>query len=93
MFVTHYPAVVQLADRFPQNVTNRHMGYILDKSGDSEGGSQEEDVLVFLYGLTEGACPKSFGLNVARLAGLEQGIIHKARSKADYFLSVTEELR
>ena len=69
------------------------MGYILDKSGDSEGGSQEEDVLVFLYALTEGACPKSFGLNVARLAGLEQGIIHKARSKADYFLSVTEELR
>jgi len=91
--VTHYPAVVQLADRFPQNVANRHMGYILDKSEDSEGGNQDEDVLVFLYTLTEGACPKSFGLNVARLAGLEKEIIHRARIKADYFLSVTEELR
>jgi DNA mismatch repair protein MSH6 len=37
--------------------------------GVGEGGLEE---VTFLYRLTPGACPKSYGVNVARLAGLFQ---------------------
>jgi DNA mismatch repair ATPase MutS len=36
----------------------------------------------FLYKLTHGACPKSYGHNVARLAGLPASIVAKAAVKA-----------
>lgn len=36
-----------------------------------EGGGGLEEV-TFLYRLTPGACPKSYGVNVARLAGNSQ---------------------
>lgn len=35
--------------------------------GDGDGGVDE---VTFLYRLTPGACPKSYGVNVARLAGM-----------------------
>lgn len=35
--------------------------------GDGIGGVDE---VTFLYRLTPGACPKSYGVNVARLAGM-----------------------
>jgi DNA mismatch repair protein MSH6 len=33
-------------------------------------GSEGLDEVTFLYRLTAGACPKSYGVNVARLAGM-----------------------
>jgi len=36
---------------------------------EGEGGLEE---VTFLYRLTPGACPKSYGVNVARLAGYYQ---------------------
>lgn len=38
--------------------------------------------VTFLYNLTDGACPKSYGLNVARLAGLPDGVVNRAASFA-----------
>lgn len=35
--------------------------------GDGADGTEE---VTFLYRLTLGACPKSYGVNVARLAGM-----------------------
>lgn len=55
-------------------------------------GSGEKEV-VFLYTLTAGKCPKSFGLNVAQLAGLPLVIIEKAKSKAEVFSSKTDSQR
>lgn len=34
--------------------------------GNGDGGVEE---VTFLYRLTPGACPKSYGVNIARLAG------------------------
>lgn len=34
------------------------------------GGIEGLDEVTFLYRLTPGACPKSYGVNVARLAGM-----------------------
>ena len=38
--------------------------------------------VTFLYKLTDGACPKSYGVNVARLAGLPDDIVKRASSFA-----------
>ena len=38
--------------------------------------------VTFLYTLTDGACPKSYGVNVARLAGLPDEVIKRASSFA-----------
>ena len=35
-----------------------------------EEGEGEEENITFLYKFTEGACPKSYGFNAARLAGI-----------------------
>ena len=35
---------------------------------DEEGGAEES--ITFLYKFVEGACPKSYGFNAARLAGI-----------------------
>ena len=37
--------------------------------GEGEEGCEEETI-TFLYKFIEGACPKSYGFNVAKLAGL-----------------------
>lgn len=38
--------------------------------------------VTFLYTLMDGACPKSYGVNVARLAGLPDEVIERASSFA-----------
>ena len=46
---------------------------------EEEGG---EEAITFLYKFTEGACPKSYGFNVAQLASLPSSVITLARRKA-----------
>lgn len=41
-----------------------------------------EEAVTFLYKLAEGSCPKSYGFNAARLAGLPKNIIANAREVA-----------
>lgn len=45
--------------------------------------TDEEDTksqrITFLYTLGEGVCPKSFGINVARLAGLPEAVLKNAQ--------------
>lgn len=42
----------------------------------------EQESITFLYKFTEGACPKSYGFNVAKLAGLPSNVIALAKRKA-----------
>lgn len=44
---------------------------------DEEEG--EGDNITFLYTLGDGACPKSFGINVARLANLPDEVLENAK--------------
>lgn len=48
---------------------------------DNEEDPSEETV-TFLYKLTQGACPKSYGFNAARLAGIPAQIIKRGHNKA-----------
>lgn len=54
------------------------------KERDSEVAEQV-GMITFLYLLGEGGCPKSFGINVARLARLPQEVIVAARQASTDF--------
>jgi DNA mismatch repair protein MutS len=67
LFATHYHELTELADRL-SGVKNYHVG--VKESG---GG------IVFLRKVEEGAADKSYGIEVAKLAGLPNDVIHRAR--------------
>ncbi|KAJ1723512.1 Mismatch repair protein msh3 [Coemansia erecta] len=77
LFVTHYAHIV---DAFAANdsVKPCHMAYVEEKTAD---GIAE---LTFLYALREGASRDSFGLNVARIAGLPHALLLRARERAEW---------
>jgi DNA mismatch repair protein MSH6 len=45
---------------------------------DNDDDSEKKSI-AFLYTLGEGPCPKSFGVNVARLAGLPDDVLERAK--------------
>ena len=47
--------------------------------------NEAQDEVVFLYKFQPGECPQSFGLNVARMAGIPRGVLDRARVKATEF--------
>jgi DNA mismatch repair protein MutS len=67
LFATHYHELTELADRL-SGVKNYRVG--VKESG---GG------IVFLRKVEEGAADKSYGIEVAKLAGLPNDVIHRAR--------------
>jgi DNA mismatch repair protein MSH3 len=66
LFITHYPSIGTLAERYPGALQNFHMAYL------EKPRAQQDDApsITFLYRLTPGMCDRSFGLNVARMADL-----------------------
>ncbi|KAK5943060.1 Mismatch repair protein msh3 [Knufia obscura] len=74
LFITHYQVLARLANSFEGELKNVHMRF----SEHGDGG----DNVTFLYEVGEGIAHRSYGLNVARLAGLEAGVIDLAREKS-----------
>jgi DNA mismatch repair protein MSH6 len=74
LFATHYHT---LCDDFAgsANVALGHMGCLVEEGEAAEGGGPAAPRVTFLYKFAAGACPKSYGLNVARLARLPESII------------------
>lgn len=79
LFSTHYQA---LTEEFSlcSKVRNMHMGFMIDEN-DSRS-------VIFLYKLTNGACPKSYGMNVAQLAGVPSSVVDVAEKIATEFEKV-----
>ncbi|KAJ7046634.1 muts domain V-domain-containing protein [Mycena alexandri] len=74
LFITHYPLVAsELEKKFPDRVQNIHVGY----HSETSGVNGRRDV-TFLYRLTSGIAPDSFGVECARLAGLPESILSNA---------------
>jgi DNA mismatch repair protein MutS len=67
LFATHYHELTELAERL-SGVKNFHV--TVKESG---GG------IVFLRKVTEGAADKSYGIEVAKLAGLPADVVRRAR--------------
>ncbi|CAH2054352.1 unnamed protein product, partial [Iphiclides podalirius] len=79
VFSTHYHALVRYLAKEP-NLVLGHMACMVetDESVDTENDIPEETI-TFLYKLTPGACPKSYGFNAARLAGIPRDITRRAQ--------------
>ncbi|KAK6118119.1 hypothetical protein DH2020_048103 [Rehmannia glutinosa] len=78
MFSTHYHRLAVEYQKDPK-VSLRHMACEVVK------GVGDLEEVIFLYKLTPGACPKSYGVNVARLAGLPDTVLQKAAAKSQEF--------
>lgn len=78
MFSTHYHRLAIDFQKDPK-VSLCHMGC---QVGTGAGGVEE---VTFLYRMMPGACPKSYGVNVARLAGLPDKVLLRAAAKSREF--------
>lgn len=75
LFSTHYH---NLVDNFhnDKRITLGHMACMVESDGNDDDPTQE--TVTFLYKYTDGACPKSYGFNAAKLAGMPMSIIKRA---------------
>ena len=55
------------------------------EENEKEKGDDKEEEVTFLYKLCPGSSPRSYGINVARLAGLPQAVLDLAREKSKSF--------
>jgi len=44
-----------------------------------------QETVTFLYKYSDGACPKSYGFNAAKLAGMSNSVIKRAHEVVLYF--------
>ncbi|CUS49114.1 MAG: DNA mismatch repair protein MutS [Idiomarinaceae bacterium HL-53] len=69
LFATHYFELTKLADSLPKTV-NLHFDAI-----------EENDVIAFKHQVEDGAASKSFGIQVAKLAGVPDHVLQLAKNK------------
>ncbi|NXO76777.1 MSH6 protein, partial [Sitta europaea] len=88
LFSTHYHSLVE-DHSHSGAVRLGHMACMVEN--ESEDPSQE--TITFLYKFIEGACPKSYGFNAARLADIPEEVIQQGHRKAKEFEKATLSLR
>lgn len=81
IFSTHYHLLVEEV-KHNKNISNYHMSLSID---------DKQERIIFLYKFIKGVCPKSFGIHIAKLAGIPQEIIDLAHEKSVLFENVTDE--
>ena len=90
LFSTHYHTLLEDWKEDP-SVRLGHMECVVDNETtevdmDEDGGDNtQKQHITFLYTLGDGSCPKSFGINVAKLAGLPDEVLSKARTISTNF--------
>lgn len=74
LFSTHYHSLV---DNFQDDnrITLGHMACMVENEDNDD---PTEETVTFLYKYTDGPCPKSYGFNAAKLAGMPREIIRHA---------------
>jgi DNA mismatch repair protein MSH3 len=76
LFITHYQSLARMADHFDGELKNVHMRFT-----EEENGTGENDI-TFLYEVGEGVAHRSYGLNVAKLAGLPKTLLDEASRRS-----------
>ncbi|KAJ4752225.1 DNA mismatch repair protein MutS [Rhynchospora pubera] len=74
LFATHYHPLTKEFASHPR-VSLQHMACVFQAKG---GNLTDEKELIFLYRLTSGACPESYGLQVALMAGIPKQVVEAA---------------
>ena len=69
LFATHYFELTQLADDL-EHAVNVHLT-----------ATEHDDSIVFLHNVHDGPASQSYGLQVAKLAGVPQDVIHNAKTQ------------
>ncbi len=69
LFATHYFELTRLPDELP-GIANVHLD-----------ATEHHDSIVFLHKVQEGPASKSYGLQVARLAGIPEGVLSQAQTQ------------
>uniref|UniRef100_T1GJY4 DNA mismatch repair proteins mutS family domain-containing protein n=1 Tax=Megaselia scalaris TaxID=36166 RepID=T1GJY4_MEGSC len=84
LFSTHYH---NLVDYFhgDKRVTFGHMACMVEND---ETDNPTEETVTFLYKYASGSCPKSYGFNAAKLAGMSNDIINKAYKLSKHMESI-----
>jgi DNA mismatch repair protein MutS len=75
LFATHYFEMTQLADQLPQ-VENVHLE-----------ATEHDDNIIFMHKVLPGPASQSYGLQVAKLAGVPHKVISEARKKLQHLES------
>jgi DNA mismatch repair protein MutS len=76
LFATHYFELTRLAESYPQ-LANVHLDAV-----------EHHDRIVFLHAVEEGPANQSYGLQVAKLAGVPQTVLRTAKN---YLLKLEQE--
>lgn len=87
LFITHYPSLHVLESEHKQ-VKNLHMAFIEKKA--AEGKKNDWPEVIFLYKLVRGVVSNLYGLNVAKLAGVDLPIIENAYQVSESMKTLIE---
>ncbi|GEQ72918.1 hypothetical protein JCM33374_g6606 [Metschnikowia sp. JCM 33374] len=87
LFITHYPSL-HVLEREHDAVKNHHMAFVEKHS--QHGDEKEWPEVVFLYKLVAGVVSNSYGLNVAKLAGIDKTVIDAAHKMSESMKSDVE---
>jgi DNA mismatch repair protein MutS len=71
MFATHYHELTELSEVM-KGIRNYNLAV-----------RQWQDEIIFLYKVTEGSCDESFGIHVAKLAGMPNSVVKRAKEILD----------
>ncbi|KAF5208817.1 MutS domain V family protein [Clavispora lusitaniae] len=88
LFITHFPSLSTLETEF-NDVKNFHMAFVEKKR--NEGKESEWPEVIFLYKLVSGVVSNSYGLNVAKLAGIDDSIIQSAYNVSESMKRLIEK--
>lgn len=80
LFATHYHSLLDEWKNEPM-VRLGHMQCLVEDSSEKDA----DHSITFLYTLGPGTCPKSFGINVARLASLPPEVLANAKRVSEEF--------
>lgn len=83
LFATHYHLLIEDWELDPRV----HLGHMdcLVQTDSSASSRQKDEQVIFLYKLCSGSSPKSYGINVAKLAGMPQAVIDLAMKQSQEF--------
>jgi DNA mismatch repair protein MSH6 len=82
LFATHYHSLLEEWKDNPDVLLGHMECMVADNDTANQDGNGS---ITFLYTLGEGVCSKSFGVNVARLAGLPEEVLEKAKAISNEF--------
>ncbi|CAL8109509.1 unnamed protein product [Orchesella dallaii] len=88
-FSTHYHSLVEALQDMP-HIQMSHMACMVENENEDD---PTQESITFLYKMISGPCPKSYGFNAARLAGINDDVIRVAYKKAKELESVVNGIR